>query len=313
MHLMKPPKLKKRDLIGIVAPASPVLDPSRINRGVSYLERLGYDVIVGGNVLKQHGYFAGTDEERAADLDAMFRDRRVRMIICARGGYGTPRLLHMLDYGMIRRNPKILVGFSDITALQLALWSKCGLVTFHAPMLATDMAQPMDLFTEQMFWLMVTSNERVGSVAFPEPMEVKVVRPGSFTGHLLGGNLSMLVSLLGTPYQPLLDHSILFLEEVGEEPYRVDRMLTQLRNASVLTRCHGVMIGRCVDCLPRDSSRNSLTLDEVFKEFALASKKPVISHAPFGHVDQKMTLPLGVKVKVHSERRSMELLEAAVL
>ena len=310
---LKPPKLKKRDLIGIVTPASPVADPSRIDRGVSYLERLGYNVIVGANVKKQHGYLAGTDEERAADLHAMFRDRRVRMIICARGGYGTPRLLQMLDYRLIKRNPKIFVGFSDITALQLAFWEKCGLVTFHAPMLATDMAEPMDPFTEEMFWLMVTSNAKVGFVAFPEPMETRILRPGSFAGHLLGGNLSLLVSLLGTPYQPTLDNSALFLEDVGEEPYRIDRMLMHLQNAGALSRCCGALVGQCADCEPRDTSNPSLTLDEVLKEFAHAFKKPVISNVPFGHVKQKLTLPVGVKVRVNVERRSMELLEAAVI
>lgn len=313
MHPLKPPKLKKRDLIGIVAPASLVLDPSRIDRGVSYLERLGYEVIVGANVLKRHGYLAGTDDERAADLHAMFRDRRVKAIICARGGYGTPRLLRMLDYRMIKRNPKILVGFSDITALQLTLWTTCGLVTFHAPMLATDMAEPMDPFTEEMFWLLVTSNQKVGSLTFPEPMEAKILRPGTFTGHLLGGNLSILVSLLGTPYQPDLGGSVLFLEEVGEEPYRVDRMLTQLQNAALLARCRGIMIGQCTDCVPRDPSRPSLSLDEVLKEFALAFKKPVISNVPFGHVKQKITIPVGIRARIDTQKRSFELLEAAVV
>lgn len=313
MVLLKPPRLKKRDVIGIVAPASPVLDPSRIDRGVSYLERLGYDVMVGANILKRNGYLAGTDEERAADLHAMFRDRRVTMILCARGGYGTPRLLRLLDYRLIKKNPKIFVGFSDISALQLAFWTTCGLVTFHAPMLATDMADPMDPFTEEMFWLLVTSNQKVGTVPFPEPMETKVIRPGSFAGHLLGGNLSILVSLLGTPYQPSLDNSALFLEEVGEEPYRIDRMLMQLQNASALTRCRGVLVGQCTDCVPRDPDRPSLLLEEVLKQFALAIKKPVISNVPFGHVKQKITLPVGVKVRVDVERRSMELLEAAVV
>jgi muramoyltetrapeptide carboxypeptidase len=313
MPSLKAPKLKKRDLIGIVAPASPVPDPSRIDRGVSYLEHLGYNVVVGANVLKKHGYLAGTDEERADDLHAMFRDERVRMILCARGGYGTPRLLQLLDYKLIKRNPKILVGFSDITALQLAFWAKCGLVTFHAPMLATDMAEPMDPFTEEMFWLLVTSSQKVGYVAFPEPMETKILRPGSFEGHLLGGNLSLLVSLLGTPYQPALDNAALFVEEVGEEPYRIDRMLMHLQNASALAKCRGVMVGHCADCIPRDPSRPSLSLDDVLKEFALAIKKPVISNIPFGHVKQKLTLPVGVKVRVNVERRSLELLEAAVV
>jgi muramoyltetrapeptide carboxypeptidase len=171
----------------------------------------------------------------------------------------------------------------------------------------------MDSFTEEMFWIMVTSNQKIGPVAFPEPMATHVVRPGSFTGHLLGGNLSILVSLVGTPFQPSLDHAALFFEEIGEEPYRVDRMLMQLQNAKALAKCRGVLVGQCTDCVPRDPSRPSLSLDEVLTEFALALKKPVLANVPFGHVEQKITLPVGVKARVHVERRSIELLEAAVV
>lgn len=312
MDILKPAKLNKGDLIGIVAPASPVLDPSRIDRGVSYLERLGYRVVVGENVLKGHGYLAGTDEERASDLHSMFRDRNVKAIICTRGGYGTPRLLRRLDYKLIRRNPKILAGFSDITALQLALWTRCRLVTFHAPMLATDMADIMDPFTEEMFWRIITDDRKIGPVTLPEPAQMKVLQPGTFTGRVLGGNLSIIVSLFGTPYQPSFDRSVLFLEEVGEEPYRVDRMLTQLTNASLLAGCRGIMIGQCMDCVPRDASRPSLSLDQVLEEFARASKKPVVSGLPFGHVTRKMTLPVGVRVRVRTEMTSVEFLESAV-
>ncbi len=313
MNIHKPPKLNKGDLIGVIAPASPVTDPARIARGVSYLERLGYRVIVGANVRKQHGYLAGTDEERAADLHAMFRDRKVKAIICARGGYGTPRLLRLLDFRLIKRNPKIFAGFSDITALQLAFWTKCRLVTFHAPMLASDMADPMDPFSEEMFWRAVSSDQKTGPITFPEANQAKVLRPGSFTGRLLGGNLSLISSLMGTPFFPALDRSALFLEEVGEEPYRMDRMLTQLLNASVLTGSRGMMIGQCTDCAPKNPSQPSLSLDEVFEEFARAFKKPLITNVPFGHVKQKMTLPVGVRVRVNVEKRKMEMLEAAVV
>jgi muramoyltetrapeptide carboxypeptidase len=313
MDILKPPRLNKGELIGIIAPASPVADASRIERGVTYLERLGYRVIVGGSVGKQHGYLAGKDEERVADLHAMFRDRRVKAVICVRGGYGTPRLLRLLDYRLIKRNPKIFAGFSDITALQLAFWVKCGLITFHAPMLATDMADPMDSFTEETFWRLVSSNRRIGPVSFPEPAQAQVLYPGTFSGRLLGGNLSILVSLLGTPYQPSLSHSALFLEEVGEEPYRVDRMLTHLQNASLLSGCRGIIFGQCTDCVPKDPGRPSLSIDEVLAEFARSFKKPVISHLPFGHVRTKLTLPIGARVRVNTERRYMEILEAAVL
>ena len=310
--ILKPQRLKKGDLVGIVAPASPPADPSRIDRGVRYLEGLGYHVVIGEHAGCVHGYLAGTDEERLADLHGFFADRRVRAIIAVRGGYGTPRLLSKLNYSLIARNPKILVGFSDITALQLALWKKCSLVTFHGPMLGVEMADVMDPFTEEMFWRLLTSTSKLGLVNLPGESQPRSLCSGKSNGRLVGGNLSLVVSLLGTRYFPDMRDGILFLEETGEEPYRVDRMITQLHNAGALSTCRAILAGQFTDCIAEDPSKPSLTVDEIMSETALRSMKPFLSNLPFGHLPQKMTLPIGLCASIDASERRLSYLEAAV-
>ena len=164
MEPLKPPRLKAGDLIGIISPASRIMDPTRIEKGIAYLERLGYRTIQGEHILKTYGYLAGTDEERVADLHVMFANPEVKAIMCIRGGYGTPRLLSLVDYRLIARNPKIFVGYSDITSLQLALWKKCGLVTFQGPMVGVDLPEQLDGYTEELFWRLLTSPKKAGAV-----------------------------------------------------------------------------------------------------------------------------------------------------
>jgi muramoyltetrapeptide carboxypeptidase len=313
MDIVKPKRLRKGDLIGLVTPASPISDSSRIERGVQYLERLGYRVTIGEHVGKVCGYLAGTDDERLEDLHSLFADRRVRAIVAVRGGYGTPRLLSKLQYRLISQNPKILVGFSDITALQLALWRKCSLVTFHGPMAGVEMANTMDTFTEELFWQTVTSTKKVGRISFPADVQPIALHPGKATGRLIGGNLSLIVSLLGTRYFPSPQDAVLFLEEISEEPYRVDRMMTQLRNAEIMSRCNAVLAGQFTDCLPKDQSNPSLSVDEILGEAARLSAKPFISSLPFGHLPQKITIPIGVRVRVDADALSVEYLESAVI
>ncbi|HET6271390.1 MAG TPA: LD-carboxypeptidase [Bacteroidota bacterium] len=308
---LKPPQLRKGDLIGIVSPASPVADVSRIESGVRYLEGLGYHVIVGKHVAQTLGYLAGTDEERVEDLHAMFRNREVRAIICVRGGYGTPRLLPLLNYRLIARNPKILAGYSDITALQLALWKKCRLITFHAPMLGVEMANTIDPWTEEMFWSLATSSRRIGSIFVPTDSTPRPLHQGKGQGRLLGGNLSMVVSILATPYQPNFTDSVVFLEDVTEEPYRVDRMMMQLRNASILSASSAILTGQFTDCVPLDKSKPSLTVDEILQESAAATGRPFLSNLPFGHIPKKMTLPVGLRVRVNAGQCTIEFLESA--
>jgi muramoyltetrapeptide carboxypeptidase len=310
MNILRPARLKPGDLIGVVAPASPVSDLSKIERGVRYLETLGYRVKLGAHVNRTKGYLAGEDQERVNDLHEMFSDEKVNAIICLRGGYGTPRLLSLINYKLVARHPKILVGFSDITALQLAFWKRCRLITFHGPMVAAEMANTMDPFTEEMFWKTVTSPLRAGTIALPD--EPVSLFKGKATGRLLGGNLSLIVSLLGTPYQPDFRRSALFIEDDGEEPYRVDRMLTQLYNASVLSRAGAIVAGQFTECTTKDPTKPSLTVEQVLQEVASASARPFLSNLPFGHVQRKMTLPVGLKVRVNADARTIEYLEPAV-
>lgn len=312
MRVRKPARLRKGDLLGIIAPASPVADLHLVERGVRYLERCGYRALVGSSVFKTHGYLSGTDRQRMDDLHAMFRDRRVKGIICVRGGYGTPRLLPMIDYRLIARNPKVLVGFSDVTALQLAIWKKCRLVTFHGPMLAGDMAARMHPFTEEMFWRILTSTRPLGRVNFPASIRPWMLHTGRASGRLLGGNLSLICTLLGTRFRPDFRGSILFLEETGEEPYRVDRMLTQLSNASILSGVAGIVAGSFTNCVPSDPVKPSFTVDHLLHELALTGK-PFLGGVPFGHTPVKLTLPVGITARLDTARTALMLDESAVV
>jgi muramoyltetrapeptide carboxypeptidase len=311
LNMLKPRRLVKGDLIGIVSPASTIADLSRIDRGVTYLERLGYRVTVGKHVTKVYGYLAGTDEERVADLHEMFANANVKAVFCIRGGYGTPRILSQVNYRLIGRHPKIFVGYSDITALQLAIWRKCRLVTFHGPMLGVDLADPMDSFTEEMLWRVLTSPKRLGNVLQPDE-PVSVLRQGRCSGPLLGGNLALLTSIMGTGYLPSFDGALLYIEDIGEEPYRVDRMLAQLRHAGILDDVKGVLGGKFTDCGPKDPSKPSLTLDQVFLEAAEKLSGPFLANLPFGHESKKMTIPLGIRGRFDTSKKTVEYLEGAV-
>ena len=305
-------RLKKGDLLGIICPASPVRDPSRIEKSVRYFESLGYRTKVGRNATRQLGYLAGTDDERAEDIHEMFADRKVKGIFCARGGYGTPRLLSHLDYRLIAGNPKILVGYSDITALALAIWTKCRLVTYHGPMAAVDLGGDVHPDAEESLWRMITSPEQHATLTLADRSAGGVTLAGSATGRLLGGNLSLLVSLLGTPYMPDVRRGILFLEEIGEEPYRVDRMLTQLANARVLSRASGLAMGQFTDCLPRDPAAPSLTLEAIMSGIAQAAGRPFLTGFPIGHEKGMATVPVGIRARLDTGRGSLTLLEPSI-
>jgi len=311
MKPLKPSRLRAGDLIGLVSPASPITDPSRIDKGVRYLESLGYRVEIAPSVLKNHGYLAGTDEERAGDLHALFARKDVRAIMCIRGGYGTPRLLRLINYRLIASNPKIFVGYSDLTSLQLAIWKRTGLVQFHGPMVGVDMADEMDAFTEGLFWQTVTAASRVGAIALPDPQPTALTG-GKARGRLLGGNLALLVSSMGTRYFPDLRDALLYLEDIGEEPYRVDRMLFQLLNAGILHGVSGILAGQFTDCGPKDTTKPSFSVDEVFRQIADLTDRPFLARLPFGHESRKMTIPLGITARVDASRGTIEYLEPAV-
>jgi muramoyltetrapeptide carboxypeptidase len=311
MTIVKPSRLKKGDLIGLVSPASTIADPTRIDRGVTYLERLGYRVTIGEHVLKVNGYLAGTDAERVEDLHRMFRNPEVKAVWCIRGGYGTPRILRHLDYRLIRQNPKIFVGYSDITTLQMAMFRRTGLVTFHGPMVGVDMAGQMEPYSEERLWQVLTSTARAGRIPLPDPGPLTMA-PGRATGRMLGGNLALLQSIMGSRYLPALDDALLFVEDLGEEPYRVDRMLVHMLNAGIFARVKGVMVGQFTDCGPRDPSKPTLTLDQVLEEAAAYAGVPVLGRLPFGHDDIKMTIPVGIRGRMDASAGTLEFLEPAV-
>jgi len=308
-QLLIPAALRRGDLIGVVSPGSPARDWTRVNRAVRYLEGLGYRVVLGKHVTQTRGYLAGTDEQRADDLHAMFGNPRVKAIFCVRGGYGATRLLARMDYGLVARHPKIFVGFSDITALQLALWGKCRLVTFHGPMLEPDMGGGMDPAVEDWFWRMLTAKNHPGP--YREAGAIPL-HPGRATGRLLGGNLSLIASLLGTPFQPDFRRALVFIEEIAEEPYRVDRMMTQLTHSAVLTRASAILTGHFNRCVAKEAEPPTRRIEDVLAEFATRWGKPFLSRLPFGHVKRKWTVPIGVRAAVDIEAKTIKLLEAPV-
>jgi muramoyltetrapeptide carboxypeptidase len=314
MKIAKPKKLKKGDVIGIISPASFPKDESRIEKGVNYLEKLGYRVEVGKHITKQYGYLAGTDEERLEDLHYMFKNKDVKAIINIRGGYGSGRLLDKINYGLIKRNPKIFVGYSDITALQMAFLKKAGLVTFAGPMLAVDFwRDDVNEFTEEFFWNMVTSNKKIGKLKNPDNENFYTLTKGRGEGQLVGGNLALLSSIMGTPYQPNLKNSVLLLEEIGEEPYKIDRMFYQIKYATNNFKdLKGIIIGRFVDCYIKNPEDASLTLNDVISGYFENLKIPVIYNVKHGHIEQNLTIPWGLKTKINASRNFIEIMESAV-
>jgi muramoyltetrapeptide carboxypeptidase len=311
MKILKPPALKKGDVIGIVSPASSPDDFTRIEQGVKYLESLGYRVKLGKHIFKRYGYLSSTDDERADDLNEMFADEKVKAIICVRGGYGTPRLLDKVDYNLIKKKPKIFVGYSDITALQLAIFKKTGLVTFSGPMLAVDIYSNFNSFAEEFFWRILTSREKKIEIKNPNGVELNTLKSGKATGTLLGGNLSLIASIMGTKYQPSFNGSVLVIEDIGEEPYRIDRYLSQLKNSGVLYKINACILGQFTDCAPKEPEK-SLTLEQIFNDYLGNLRIPVISNLSYGHIPQKLTLPLGARVRVDAKRQKITIIESVL-
>src|SRR5262245_42368914 len=268
---IKPPRLRLGDTIGIIAPASAPPDPKAIDRSVATLEKLGFKPRLARNVRKRWGYLAGTDRERASDLMSMFTDKKVNAIICVRGGYGTGRLLPLLDYRAIRANPKIFIGYSDITSLHCAFLEKSNLVSFHGPMLNSDfIKKDFPDFTLQSFFKTLMRPSAAGSVRHGYKRKtVSILRRGTASGPLLGGNISLLCASLGTPFQPSFKNKILFFEDLDEVPYRFDRMLTQLLNAGLLQQVVGVAVGvnaNCFDPNAKKTKEYRQTVEDVLRE-----------------------------------------------
>ncbi len=316
---MKAKKLQKGNTIALVAPASPQNEDEQVCMAVETIESLGFNVKTGDHLYCRHGYLAGSDGDRAADLNAAFADEQVDGIITLCGGYGSPRILPYLDYDIIAANPKVLMGYSDITALLNGINALTGLVTFHGPIAA----QAFTAYTLAEFKKVVMYGE--SAVLLGEPphfyaAEGLVERknrltrivPGRVQGRLIGGNLSLMATLCGTPYAPDFSGAILVLEDVGEATYRLDRMLTQLWLTGGLEKCAGIVFGKFSGCTTSASWAKQLTVEEVLVERCRALGIPALRGLMIGHIEDQTTLPIGCMAELDAEAGTLRLLEPGV-
>ena len=319
--------LRPGDTVALVTPASPVYRGGMagadiVERARLRLHQAGFRTVVGAHALDVRGYLAGRDEDRARDLLAAFADPTIDGIVCLGGGYGSSRILDLLDYDLIARHPKVFLGYSDITALHCAIGKRSGLVTFHG-LMGWDLAREPESeaeaqaneFTWQWFLRAVTQPEPLGELPSSAPWQsrpLECVVPGVARGPLVGGNLSLLVTTLGTPYEVDTAGKIVLIEDVGEAPYRIDRMLTHLRLAGKLDAAAGFIIAEWVDCEPKDPERPTLTLSQVVADIVEPLGKPTVYGLAAGHGPGRLTLPLGVTVTVDATRPAVIVEEPGV-
>lgn len=317
-HLIKPERLRPGDTIGIVAPASPANGPDDVDRFAAVLTKLGFAPKLAPNIHQRLGYLAGSDQSRASDLMGMFADNSVKAILCARGGYGSGRLLGMLDYKFIKRHPKIFLGFSDITAVHGAIQTQSRLVTFHGPTLNSSITDgnPSD-FSLQCLLKTVTQTTAPGGICDASTRKaVTILQKGTASGPLIGGNLSVFTNLLGTPYLPRFKGAIFLFEDVNEKPYRFDARLTQLLNAGLLQQVAGVAVGTNRGCVDPDAAKLGgfqQSLEDVLRDRLLPLGIPVVMNLPFGHVRDNATLPMGLQATLDAENGDLIINEGAVI
>ncbi len=315
-RLIKPPRLRPGDMVGLIAPGG-VVDDALIEKCVKNLESFGMRVKVSANIRAARGGYGGTVAQRADDLHAMFLDRDVKAIWTARGGSGCIHLLPKINYSLIRNHPKILIGYSDITALLLAIYRHGGLITFHGPVASSTFsdysaAHLKAVLMEPQPRFEINMSKQNAEKALLEPQFARrTMREGMATGRLLGGNLSVLSALIGTPYEAELKSSLLFLEEIGEAPYRIDRMLTQLSQSGALKNIAGAMLGVFQKAVATDGEA-SLMLSEVLDDHFAQLKTPSVYGFSFGHIAQQFTIPIGVRARLITANATLTLLESAV-
>lgn len=317
MTTVKPKALPAGSVIGVVAPASRPVQPSTVWAGIRELERMGYHVKTGPHLMDRYGYLAGKDADRRADLEAAFADPEIDGIICVRGGYGCARLLADLDFEVIRAHPKVFVGYSDITTLHIAFYRKTGLVTFWGPMVSSEMGKDFKSYNRDGLLKAISSPVPIGEITNPpDGPNLQTLVSGTATGRLIGGTLSLLTATLGTPYEVELDDAILFFEDIGEEPHRIDRQLTQLLLSGKLGRVKGIVIGECMACeSPRYQPAfpyGNFHIEEVFEDLLVPLGVPISYGLTIGHGAYKATLPIGVQATLDADRGVLRIDEAAV-
>lgn len=317
--LIRPKALRTGDTVGLITPATYVPDPDRIALADRTLKYFGLRTKLGKNAGKRMGDYHSSIAERLDDLHSMFRDKEVSAVFAIRGGYGSMHLLDRIDYDLIARNPKIFLGYSDITAMHLAINRHAKLVTFHGPIALSRFTD----FTQKYFRKALFETQPIGKVTNPPESNelrpahhLRTIRPGMATGPLIGGNLTLISNTLGTPYEIDARGKILFLEDVEEEPYSIDRMLTQMRLAGKFDNVAGVIFGECQDCRPNDykpSSTIPYGLGEVLDNILGELKVPVLYGLTIGHTDDQLTLPMGVTATLDATNGTVDIKQAAVL
>ncbi|PRX45311.1 S66 peptidase family protein [Salegentibacter salegens] len=312
-----PQGLKEGDTVGVVSPSSAIFETEPYEIAKESLEAMGLKVKFGKFVKSSYGHLAGTDKERAGELNNMFRDHSIKAIMALRGGSGAARILDKLDYEAIKNNPKIFIGYSDITALHLAIYEKTGLVTYHGPLaVSTWNSFSFDHFKRLLFdkeKITFTNPEDKGDNLVQTKNRIRTIQPGEATGRLIGGNLSVLTGIMGSEYFPTnWENNILYLEDVGEQIYAVDRMMSQLQLGGVLNKISGFVFGKCTSCNPGGSGYGSLTMEEVMDHYIKPLHIPAFSGAMIGHIDDNITVPNGLKAKINATKGNIELLENPV-
>lgn len=292
------PRLKDGDKVAVIAPSSPFLR-SWLKKGVKEFEKFGFNIFIPDEIFARKGYLAGDADLRAKTVEKMFADKSVKGIICARGGFGSTHLFSHLDFKLIKENPKVFIGFSDLTPLLNYFAFKLGFVTFHGPMLASSFSKKLTKNANNSFIKAVTASYPLKIRA----KSIKTIVKGKAEGKLAGGNLSLIAAAIGTPYETSFDDKILFIEEVGEPAYKIDRMLTQLKDSGRLKKVKGIIFG--------DMCKNRLRINELVNNFALSLNIPAISSFPAGHILNNTTLPIGAKAVLNADERYLEFSEAS--
>lgn len=301
LRLIRPKKLKQGDQVGVVAPAGPV-DPAHLETGLGVIRGMGFEPVLGRFVNDRKQFLAGNDEDRADDLMVMFQNPDIKAIFCARGGYGVNRILPLLDPKIIRKNPKVVVGSSDITLLLIYLLQKCGLVAFHGPMVSGSFGcKPMKISKTQ-FRKVLIGDKEGGRLIAPQ---ARVLQDGKARGKLVGGCLTLLCRSLKTPYEIQTRDGILLIEDVNEPAYRIDGMLWQLKAAGKFRGVKGIVFGEMINC--RLGEGASDRLDLLFKDILPKSSIPILTHCPVGHGPEMWTLPLGVEATLDTSSQSLHL------
>ncbi|GAU76238.1 LD-carboxypeptidase [Fusibacter sp. 3D3] len=314
---VKPKRLKKGDTIAIISPSSGIWRRSELLQSVEALEKLGYKVKLGEHVLKNRLYLAGTDEERASDFIWAFEDSTVDAIFASQGGYGAARLLRYINFDVVSRNPKIFLGYSDVTALHLAIQKETDLVTFNGPSALSFGTEYMTPYRFEHLMKALLGDEPIGHVKMSDPLKYLIkMNPGVVEGEITGGNLSLICSLLGTPWEIDTKDKILFLEDLEMEPWQMDHLLIHLLNAGKLSDASAIVVGECKNCEPyrhNPGFPNQCSLEDVLFDILEPLKKPVLYRLPLGHTKDLATIPLGVRGRVDSEKGIFEVMEKGVV